>query len=241
MCNLVQVHIVILCSQTSHGIQSYSRAPCMGVQGSASEPKSWLLQFSTKKSTVVDEEAISLLQDVQDTPLACEMDADDASAENVEEKDGAWHCNKLLDELELCKISILWQMAKEWAHLTHLRGKVRRPARTAVCEGGDKTAWHRQSKLKNLRRSLKKRDELHIGTGGQRSWIGVDEARCPTWFHRPDWLTQLRGNSRDLDWNVNNFKAYPRPLLVAIKDKMAAQLNIVVDSETCCQPKTHTL
>ena len=39
----------------------------------------------------------------------------------------------------------------------------------------------------------------------------------------PDWLTRLRGYYRDLDWRVNNFKAHPQSLLLAIKDKMAAQ------------------
>ena len=57
----------------------------MGVQGNASEPKSWQLQSNCKKSTVADEEDIVLSQDMRDTLLACKMDADDASADMKEE------------------------------------------------------------------------------------------------------------------------------------------------------------
>ena len=41
------------------------------------------------------------------------MDADEASADNEEKEDGAGHCNKLLDKLELREVSILRRMAKE--------------------------------------------------------------------------------------------------------------------------------
>ena len=89
-------------------------------------------------------------QDMQDTLRACEMDADKASADNEEEKDGAGHCNELLDELELWEVSILRRMAKKWANPTQFRKKVRRLGRTAEVEGSDGSARHRQSKLKNL-------------------------------------------------------------------------------------------
>jgi len=62
-----------------------------------------------------------------------------------------------------------------------------------------------------------------MGAGGQRSWVEVNEVGLPTRQHRLDWLTRLRGYSRNLDWNIVNFKQHPRPLLIAIKDKMAAQ------------------
>lgn len=101
-------------SQTRlRGVQSYSWAPCVGVQGNASEPKSWQLQSSRKKSTAANEEDILLLQDMQDTILACEMDADDASADIEEEKNGGGHCNELLDELEFREVTILRHMAQK--------------------------------------------------------------------------------------------------------------------------------
>ena len=60
-------------------------------------------------------------------------------------------------------------------------------------------------------------------TSGHRLWVKINEVGCPTGLRRRDWLTRLRGYSRDLDWSVDNFKAHLRPLLMAIKDKMAAQ------------------
>lgn len=181
------------------------------------------MQSSGKKGKAVDEEDILLSQDMQDTLRACEMDADEASADSEEADIGVGHRNELLDELELREVSILRRMAQKGADPTQLREKVRCLGRTAEVEGGDGSARLRQSKLKNLRRSLKKSDELHTSSGGQRLWVEVDEAGCPTGIHRPDWLTRLRGYSRDLDWSVDNFRAHPRPLLLAIKDKMAAQ------------------
>ena len=83
------------------------------MHGNASEPKTWPLQSNRKKSTVVDEEDIFLLQAMQDPLLACEMDVDDVSAECAENEDDAGHCNELPDELELRKISILRRMAKK--------------------------------------------------------------------------------------------------------------------------------
>ena len=53
--------------------------------------------------------------------------------------------------------------------------------------------------------------------------VDVNEAGCSTGIHRPNWLTRQRGYSWDLDWSVHNFKAHPRPFLLVIKDKMAAQ------------------
>lgn len=92
---------------------SYSQTPCVGMYGNASEPKTSPLQSSRKKSTVAYEEDILLSQAMQDHLLACEMNVDDASAECTENDDGAGHCNELLDELELRKISILRRMAKK--------------------------------------------------------------------------------------------------------------------------------
>lgn len=78
----------------------------------ASEPKTWPLQSRRKKSTVADEKDILISQAMQDLLLACEMDVDDASTKCAENDDDAGHCNELLDELELRKISILRRMAK---------------------------------------------------------------------------------------------------------------------------------
>ena len=167
-----------------------------------------------------DEENILLSQDIQDTLRTCEMDADEASADG---EDDAEYYNKLLDELELQEVSILRRIAKKEADPTQLCDKVHRLGRMAEVEGGDGSARHRQSKLKNLRRSLKKSDEVHTSTGSRCSWVDVNEAECPTGIHRSNWLTQQRGYSWDLDWSVDNFKAHPRPLLLAIKDKMCAQ------------------
>ena len=170
----------------------------MAVQGNASEPKSWQLQSSRKKSTVADED-ILLLQAMQDTLLASKMDADYASAECEESEDGGGYCNELLDELELREVSILQRMAQKRASPTQLREKVRRLNWTAEVESGNRSTQHRQSKLKNLRWSLKKSDKLHSSTGSQRLWVDVDEAGCPTGCYRSDWLPRLRGYSRDLD------------------------------------------
>ena len=193
------------------------------MQGNANEPKSWHVQSSRKKSTAAEEEDILLSQNMRDVLHACEVDADDASADMGEEEDGGGNCNELLDELELRQLSILQRMAQKGADPTHIREKVRRLGRTADLEGGDGSTRHRQSKLKNMRRSMKRSDEGHMSGSGHRSWVEVDEVGCPTGVRRPDWLTRLRGYSRDLDWSVDNFKEHPRPLLMAIKDKMAAQ------------------
>ena len=81
---IVYSHMTLKC----HGVQSYSFQLCDFVQGNASEPKSWHVQLSRKKSTAAEEEDILLLQDMQDVLLACEMDADDASADMEKEEDG---------------------------------------------------------------------------------------------------------------------------------------------------------
>ena len=87
-----------------HGVQSYSFQLCGFVQGNCSEPKSWHVQSSRKKD-------ILLSQNMQDVLHACEIDADDASADMGEEEDGGGNCNELLDELELREVSILRRMA----------------------------------------------------------------------------------------------------------------------------------
>ena len=74
------------------------------------------------------------------------MDVDDASAVCEEEEDGAWDCNKLLDELELRKVSILRCMAKKWTDPRQLHEKMRRFSRTANDEDSDENTRHRQSK-----------------------------------------------------------------------------------------------
>ena len=114
-------------------------------------------------------------------------------------------------------------MAQKGVDPTRIREKVRRLGRTAELEGGDGSARHRQSKLKNLWRSMKKRDELHMNASGHRSWVKIDEGGCPIGQRRPDWLMRLCRYYRDLDWSVDNFKAHPRQLLMSTKDKMAAQ------------------
>lgn len=63
---------------------------------------------------------------------------------------------------------------------------------------------------------------LSIGSWG-RLWIQIDNRGCPTGIDEPNWLTKLRGYSRKLDWSVDNFKAHPQALLMAIKDKMSVQ------------------
>ena len=215
----VYSHMTLKC----HRVHSYSFQLCGFVQGNASEPKSWHVQSSRKKNTAGEEKDILLSQNMQDVLLACEMDADDASADMKEEEEGGRNCNELLDELELREVSILRRMAKKSVDLTGIREKVRHLGGSADLEGGDGSARHRQSKLKNIRRSMKKNDEGHMSGSEHRSWVEVDGVGCPTGVRRPNWLTRLRGYSRDLDWSVDNFKEYPRPLLMAIKDKMAAQ------------------
>ena len=56
-------------------------------------------------------------------------------------------------------MSILRRMAQKGANPTGIREKVRRLGRTTALEGGDGSARHQQSKLKNMRRSTKKSDE----------------------------------------------------------------------------------
>ena len=156
-----------------------------------------------------------LSQDTQDTIITCEMDTDETSM-----------YNELLNELELREISILRRMANNKVDPIYLREKVRNLGRAPEVEGddrGDGRARHRQSQLKLVRHILKKSDERDTNVGGGRLWVDVDEAGCPTGQHRFDWLRRLQGYSHDLDWSVDNFKAHPRPLLMAIKEKMAAQ------------------
>jgi hypothetical protein len=115
---------------------------------------------------------------------------------------------RLIDEIELKKLEVLQRMAEQGGDSRDLREKVRNAGASP----------RRQSKLKTLRRQVKKSDNRD-----SRLWVEVDDGGTPTGAHRPDWLTKLRGYSRDLDWSIDNFKAHPRALLVAIKDKMAAQ------------------
>ena len=51
----------------------------------------------------------------------------------------------------------------------------------------------------------------------------ANELGFPTRQRRPNWLTRLRGYSRDLDWSIDDFNQHPRPLLIAIKEKMTSQ------------------
>ena len=76
---------------------------------------------------------------------------------------------------------------------------MRRLSLTAKVEGDDGGGRQRQSKLKNLRRSVKKDDDEYMGVGGQRLWMEVNEVGFPTGQRRSDWLTRLRGYSQDLD------------------------------------------
>ena len=76
-------------------------------------------------------------QDMQNTLRACEMDADEASADSEEEQDGIGHCNELLDELELREVSILRRMVQKRAVPIQIREKVHRLGRTAEARGID--------------------------------------------------------------------------------------------------------
>ncbi len=195
----------------------------MNVQRNASEPKLWPLQSNRKKSTVADEEDLLMSQRMQHTLDQCELDADDSFANNKHEEVVGGPNKKLLMELELRQITILRQLAQESNNLTGFRDHVRRLSLTVEVKGDDGGGRQRQLKLKNLRRSVKKCDDKYMGTGGQRSWVKVNEEGFPTWQRRPDWLTRLRGYFRDLDWSIDDFKQHPWPLLIAIKNKMAAQ------------------
>ena len=178
----VYSHMSLKC----HGVQSYSFEFCGFVQGNASEPKSWHVQSSRKKCMAAEDEDILLSQNMQDVFLACEMNADDASADMEEEEDGGGNCNKLLNELELREVSILRRMAQKGVDPTGIREKVRRLGRTADLKGGDGSARHRQSKLKNMRRSMKRSDEGHMSGRGNRLWVEVDEVGFPTCVRMPD-------------------------------------------------------
>ena len=197
------------------------------MQHSPDQPRPWGVDHSRKKSKMASstrltsttdmEEDNLFSEDMQDTPLGPEWEEDEEEDYSADEDDDGPEgepCTELLDELELRQLSVLRRMATKGADPTRLRETVREL----------EASPHRQSKLKNLRRNLKKSDDRDssIGGGG-RLWVHVDEGGCPTGLRRPDWLTKLRGYSRDLDWSIDNFKEHPRPLLIAIKDKMAAQ------------------
>jgi hypothetical protein len=128
--------------------------------------------------------------------------------EDEEEEAPPEQCTELLDEIELRELGVLRRMAQKGADPTELRKKVQNL----------KASPHRQSKLKDLRRNMKRTRDKE-----PTLWVEVDDGGCPTGARRPDWLTKLRGYSRDLDWSVDNFKLHPRVLLLAIKDKMASQ------------------
>ena len=112
------------------------------MQTYASEPKSWPLQSSSKKSTVAHEEDILLLQAIQDTLLACEDDVDDASTTCEEEGDGAEHRSELLMELDLREVSILRRMVQKTADPIQLREKVHSFGRTTEVKSGEERARH---------------------------------------------------------------------------------------------------
>jgi hypothetical protein len=196
------------------------------MEHSPDQPRSWRVERRRKKkmassarltttTNVEDDNVFS--EDIQETPLGPEWEEDgEEDYSSPEDDDGPQGepCTELEDELELRQLSVLRRMAKKGADPTRLRETVREL----------EASPHRQSKLKNLRRNLKKSDDRDssVGSGG-RLWVHVDESGCPTGLRRPDWLSKLRGYSRDLDWSIDNFKEHPRPLLIAIKEKMAAQ------------------
>jgi hypothetical protein len=191
------------------------------------QPRAWAV-FHRRKPTKIAESTrvrrrVVMDEDNRQTELSGDTLEEEEWARNDEEEycadedDGGQHGEantEFLDELELRQLSVLQRMAEKGADPTHLRERVRNLEASS----------HRQSKLKNLRRTIKKSDNIDLGTaGGSRMWVEVDQAGCPTGLHRPDWLTRLRGYSRDLDWSVDNFKEHPRLLVLAIKEKMAAQ------------------
>lgn len=159
-----------------------------GVQGNADQPRSWPLFQSQKKSnmassarfpstTDIKEETL-LSQDVHDTLMAYEWDDDDEEQYNKEkEAGGPSHepSTELLDELELWEMSILRCMAKKGIVPTQLREKVRKLGHTMENEARDRDdnqTPHQQSKLKHLRRNLKKCDDRGTSMGGGGcSWL----------------------------------------------------------------------
>jgi hypothetical protein len=167
---------------------------------------------------------------MQDTMKTCEIVFEDEEAYSKEEDAGGsnhGHYNELLDELDRREKNILRRMAKICADPTEFQERVWKfgwLVKKEIGDCDDGRVRHRQFTLKHLRRNLKKSDEWDMSTGGgRRFWVDVDKSGCPTGQHRPYWLTRLRGYSRDLDWSVDNFNAHPRSLLIAIKNKMAAQ------------------
>jgi hypothetical protein len=122
-----------------------------------------------------------------DTPEGEEWTRNDEEEYCADEDDGGQQGEantEFLDELELRQLSVLRRMAQKGADPTHLRERVRNL----------EASPHRQSKLKNLRRNIKKSDNIDLGTAeGSRMWVEVDQVGCPTGLHRPDWLTRLRG------------------------------------------------
>ena len=139
-----------------------------------------------------------------------EAEEDDFSEEEVHDV-GVKRDTRLFDEIELRELKVLRRMALQGGSPTDLREELRHVGASAASP-------RRQSKLKSLRRQVKRGGGLDSG-----SWVEVTSAGVPTGAQRADWLTKLRGYSRDLDWSIDDFKAHPRPLLIAIKDKMAAQ------------------
>jgi hypothetical protein len=158
----------------------------VGVQGNASESKLWPLQSSRKKSRAADEEDTLMSPGMQHTLDECELDVDDSFANNEQEEVVGGPNKNFFMELELHQLIILRQMAQEDNNLTGLRDQVRRLGLTAEVEGDDGGGRHRQSKLKKLRRSVKKSDDEYMDAGGQRSWVEVNEVGFPTGHHRPD-------------------------------------------------------
>ena len=197
------------------------------MQHSPNKPRSWAEDRRRKKSNMASSTMNTSKTDMEDENLLSPGFQDTLQRPEWEEEAGEEHyreyndndgpadkqCTELLDELELRKLSVLRRMAKKDANRTQLRAKV----------WNLEASPHRQSKLKTLRRNMnrnKGKDSSIDGAG--RLWVEVDDGGCPTGAHRPDWLTKLQGYSRDLDWSVDNFKAHPRALLMAIKDKISA-------------------
>jgi hypothetical protein len=163
-------------------------------------------------SAAVDEELLSASQEEHEfDDHEEEEEAGDAEFSEEEVHDiGVQRDSRLFDEIELRELKVLRRMAEQGGDSTVLRDQLRHV-------GASGASPCRQSKLKSLRRQVKRGDSLDNGL-----WVEVTSAGVPTGAHRADWLTKLRGYSRDLDWSIADFK-HPRQLLIAIKEKMAAK------------------
>lgn len=159
-------------------------------------------------SEALDEELVEGSPSLQETQIEDEEASEDEySDEEVQDKSVGGN-TRLMNEIELRELKVLRRMAEQGADSRGLREELRNVGASP----------RRQSKLKGLRRQVRRSDKVDT-----RLWVEVDNGGTPTGAHCPDWLTKLRGYSRDLDWSIDDFKQHPRALLMAIKDKMAAQ------------------